>query len=67
MIWRGQPNGKRGRSEIFGDQAIKFCLSIKCLFNLPLHHAMGMTQSLVRLAGLDWPVPDLCPATLEEG
>jgi hypothetical protein len=31
---------------------------MKCLFNLPLRQAMGMTQSLLRLAGLDWPVPD---------
>jgi hypothetical protein len=31
---------------------------MKCLFNLPLRHPMGMTQSLLRLAGLDWPVPD---------
>ena len=58
MTWHGQPSGKRGRSEKFSDQAIQFCLSIKCLFNLPLRQAMGMTQSLLKLAGLDWPVPD---------
>lgn len=58
MNWHGQPSGKRGRSPRFSDQAIQFCLSIKCLFNLPLRQAMGMTQSLLRLAGLDWPVPD---------
>jgi hypothetical protein len=58
MNWRGQPSGKRGRSEKFSDQAIQFCLSIKCVFNLPLRQAMGTTQSLLRLAGLDWPVPD---------
>jgi hypothetical protein len=40
------------------DQAIQPCLSIKCLFNLPLRQAMGMTQSLQRLAGLHWPIPD---------
>ena len=53
-----QPSGKRGRSQTFSDAAIQFCLSIKCLFNLPLRQAMGMTQSLLHLAGLDWPVPD---------
>jgi hypothetical protein len=58
MKWHGQPSGKRGRSQTFSDGAIQFCLSIKCLFNLPLRQAMGMTQSLLRLAGLDWPVPD---------
>lgn len=58
MSWHGQPIGKRGRSEIFSDRAIQFCLSIKCLFNVPLRQAMGMTQTLLRPAGLDWPVPD---------
>ncbi len=58
MNWHGQPSGKRGRSQTFSDEAVQFCLSIKCLFNLPLRHAMGMTQSLLHLAGLNWAVPD---------
>ena len=31
---------------MFSDQAIQFCLSIKCLFNLPLRQTMDMTESL---------------------
>jgi hypothetical protein len=58
MHWHGQASGKRGRSPTFSDEAIQFCLSIKCLFSLPLRQAMGMTHSLLQLAGLDWPVPD---------
>ena len=58
MKWHGRPSGKRGRSQTFSDEEIQFCLSIKCLFNLPLRQAMGMTQSLLHLAGLDWPAPD---------
>lgn len=58
MNWHGQASGKRGRSPTFSDEAIQFCLSLKCLFSLPLRQAMGMTQSLLQLAGLDWPVPD---------
>ena len=58
MNWHGTTNGKRGRSPTFSDEAIQFCLSIKCLFSLLLRQAMGMTQSLLQLAGLDWPVPD---------
>jgi hypothetical protein len=58
MNWHVQPSGNRGRSPTFSDEAIQFCLSIKCLFNLPLRQAMGKTQSLLRLAGLDWSVPD---------
>ena len=53
MRWHGQSNGKRGRSQTFSDEAIQFCLSIKCLFNLSLRQAMGMTQSLLRLARLE--------------
>jgi hypothetical protein len=33
-------------------------MTIKGLFNLALHQAMGMAQSLLKLAGLDWQVPD---------
>jgi hypothetical protein len=36
---------------------VQFCLTIKGLVNLPLRRAMGMTQGLLKLAGLDWHVP----------
>jgi hypothetical protein len=58
MNWHGQASGKRGRPPTFSDEAIQFCLSIKCLFSLPLRQAMGMTHSLLQLAGLHWPAPD---------
>jgi len=58
MQWLGTPSGKRGRSPTFSDAAIQFCLSIKCLFGQPLRQALGMVHSLLRLAKLDWPVPD---------
>ena len=34
---------------------------IKVLFKLPLRQTAGMVGSLLRLAGLDWPVPDFPP------
>ena len=58
MRWLAEPSGKRGRCRLFSDAAIQFCLSIKCLFNQPLRQALGMVQSLLQLAQLDWPVPD---------
>ena len=58
MQWLGAPSGKRGRSQTFSDAAIQFCLSIKGLFGQPLRQALGMVQILLKLAGLDWPVPD---------
>ena len=58
MSWHGSANGKRGRSPKYSEAAIQFCLTIKGLFNLALRQAMGMAQSLLKLAGLDWQVPD---------
>jgi IS5 family transposase len=34
------------------------CLSVKVLFKLPLRQAVGMVRALLKLAGLDRPVPD---------
>jgi hypothetical protein len=58
MCWHGSATGKRGRSRKYSEAAIQFCLTIKALFNLALRQAMGMAQSLLKLAGLDWEVPD---------
>ncbi|GGE83707.1 hypothetical protein GCM10008020_30730 [Massilia psychrophila] len=58
MCWHGKPSGKRGRCQKYSEEAIQFCLTMKSLFNLPLRQAMGMVQSLLKLAGLDWQVPD---------
>ena len=58
MAWFAAKSGKRGRSQTFSDAAIQFCLSIKCLFGLPLRQSLGMVESLLKQAGLDWPVPD---------
>jgi len=58
MHWHGSASGKRGRTPKYSEAAVQFCLTVKGLFNLPLRQAMGMTQSLLELAGLDWRVPD---------
>lgn len=58
MQWLAAPTGKPGRHPTFSDAAIQFCLSIKCLFGLPLRQSLGVVQSLLELAQLDWPVPD---------
>ena len=51
-------SGKRGRKRVFSGAAIPFCLRIKCLFGLALRQSLGLVESLLRLAGLDWRVPD---------
>lgn len=51
-------NGKRGRQQSFSDAAIQTCLTLKVLFGMPLRQTTGFVESLLRLAGLDWAVPD---------
>ena len=58
MSWEAPRDGKPGRPAVFSDAAIQFCLSIKVLFKLPLRQTTGMVASLLKLAGLDWAVPD---------
>lgn len=58
MQWYAPASGKRGRQRIFSDAAIQFGLSIKCLFGLALRQSLGLVESLLRMAGLDWRVPD---------
>ena len=58
MDWLAAGSGKRGRAEKFSDAAIQFCLMVKNLFGLALRQASGMVASLLKLSGLDWPMPD---------
>jgi len=58
MQWLDPASGKRGRSQTFSDAVIQFCLTIKCLFGLPLRQTLGLVQSLLKIAGLPWAAPD---------
>ncbi|MDV7146048.1 transposase, partial [Tropicimonas sp. TH_r6] len=71
MIWTPPPSGKRGRQQQFSDAAIQTCLTFKVLFGMPprqsepvkaplvrAHWRTGFVQSLLKLVGLDWTVPD---------
>lgn len=58
MVWVPPPSGKRGRQCSFSDAAIQTCLTLKVLFGMPLRQTTGFVESLLRLAGLDWAVPD---------
>jgi hypothetical protein len=58
MDWRAAPTGKPGRQPTFSDAAIQTCLTLKVLFRLPLRQVIGLVESLLKLADLDWPVPD---------
>ncbi|WP_300075059.1 IS5 family transposase, partial [uncultured Ruegeria sp.] len=58
MTWTPPPTGKPGRQHEFSDAAIQTCLTLKVLFGLPLRQTTGFVESLLRLVGLDWAVPD---------
>jgi hypothetical protein len=58
MIWLAPHDGRLDRPALFSDAAIQFCLAIKVLFKLLLRQTTGMVASLLRIAGLDWAVPD---------
>ncbi|MFT6535694.1 MAG: hypothetical protein ACJAQU_000591 [Loktanella salsilacus] len=58
MNWDAKPSGKRGRSRIFSDAAIQTCLTMKVLFGMALRQTTSFVESLLRLTGLDWDVPD---------
>ena len=58
MPWHARPTGKRGRQPEFSDAAIQVCLTMKVLLGMPLRQTTGFVESLLRLAGLGWKVPD---------
>lgn len=58
MPWHAPATGKRGRRPEYSDAAIQICLTMKVLFGMPLRQTIGFAESLLRLAELDWKVPD---------
>src|SRR6056297_2540565 len=52
------PTGRRGRQRTCSDAAIQTCLSMKVPFGMALRQTTGFVESLLRLVGLDWTVPD---------
>jgi hypothetical protein len=58
MAWAAKPTGKRGRQPDYSDAAIQTCLTLKVLFGMALRQTTGFVESLLRLVGLDWEVPN---------
>ena len=68
-----EPSGKRGRSRTVSGKpvrqtvretvcpanAVQTCLTMKVLFGMALRQTTGFVESLLRLTGLDWAVPDV--------
>lgn len=49
---------RRGRRQSYSDAAIQTYLTLKVLFGFALRQTTGFVESLLRLAGLPWSVPD---------
>lgn len=58
MEWAALPTGKRGRQPVYTDAAVQTCVTMKVLFGMALRKTTGFVESLLRLVGLDWDVPD---------
>lgn len=58
MAWYAPPEGGPERPAVSLNAAFQFCLSVKVLFKRPLRQSARMVGSMLRLAGLDWAVPD---------
>ena len=58
MSWDAVPTGRRGRQQTFSDTTIQTCLTMKVLFGMALRQTTGFVESLLRLVGLNWQVPD---------
>jgi hypothetical protein len=66
MAWVPPPTGKRGRQPQYSDAAIQTCLTMKVLFGMALRQTTGFVESLLRLVGLDWTVPDFRTAQADD-
>ena len=58
MTWEGLPTGRRGRQPGYSDAAIQTCLTLKVLLGFALRQTTGFVESLLRLVGFAWSVPD---------
>ncbi len=56
--WTPPPTGKRGAPWRYSDWAIQMLLVLKQVFHLPYRALEGWGRSLMRLMGLDLPIPD---------
>ncbi|MGB3246742.1 MAG: IS5 family transposase [Sulfitobacter sp.] len=58
IIWEATLTCRRGRQQTYSDPAIQTCFSMKVLFGMALRQTTGFVESLLRLVGVNWKVPD---------
>jgi hypothetical protein len=55
--WRAERRKTRGGQPVYSDLAITVCLTLDMVYQQPLGQIEGLVRGLVRLKGLDLPVP----------
>ena len=58
ITWRAPHSGKRGRQQVYSDQAIQFCLTLKVVFGLAFRQTVGFATSPLKLMGPNVLAPD---------
>lgn len=58
MNWDVEPSGNSSRSRTFSDAAIQTRSTMKVLFEMAQRQTTDFVESLLRLTGLDWDVPN---------
>jgi hypothetical protein len=56
--WVAAPRTSRGGQPSYSDLAIATTLTLRAVFGLALRQTEGLIGSIIRLLGLDLPVPD---------
>ena len=56
--WHASRRTTPGGQALYSDLAIELVLTLRLVFHLALRQAEGFTHSMLRLLGLDLPVPD---------
>lgn len=56
--WRAPASGKRGAPFIYSAATIQTLLVLKAVFGLPYRSLEGFVRSLLKLMGVDLPVPE---------
>lgn len=56
--WTPEPTGKRGGQWVYSNWAIQTLLMLKVVFHLPYRALEGFGRSLMKLMGLEIPIPD---------
>src|SRR3954468_9899917 len=56
--WRAEPRTTRGGQPWYSELAILTALTLRAVFRLALRQTEGLIGSIIRLLGLDLPIPD---------